>query len=230
MGKIITVDGPAGSGKSTIAKKLAKQLAFTFFETGAMYRAITYGLLEAKVNIKNLGDVQSYLDNITFKIRSILNDKHYFIDGEDISSFLRDPRVTSRVSEVSAIPAVRDAMTKIQRQLAENVNAVFEGRDMGSAVFPNADLKIFLTASPEERAKRRYRQFVDNKLVDENLYDENKILAEINNRDKADMNRQTSPLLKPEGAYEVDTTNLSIDQVVQKILQYWDQTGGAEAL
>lgn len=230
MGKIITVDGPAGSGKSTIAKMLAKQLAFTFFETGAMYRAITYGLLEAKVNIKNLDDVQSYLDSISFKIRSIFNDKHYFIDGADISSFLRDPLVTSRVSEVSAIPAVRDAMTKIQRQLAENVNAVFEGRDMGSAVFPNANLKIFLTASPEERAKRRYRQLVDNKLVDEKLYDENKILTEINNRDKADMNRKTSPLLKPEGAYEVDTTNLSIDQVVQKILQYWDQTGGAEAL
>jgi cytidylate kinase len=217
---IITIDGPAGSGKSTIAKRLANKLAFTYFETGAMYRAVTYGMIKDHIDPDDLGAVKDYLDQFQLKIRSIMGVKHYFIGTLDVTEQLRNSDVTKLVSKVSALEEVRKKMVHIQRALAKNVNAVIEGRDIGSVVFPDAELKIFLTASPRVRAERRYEEL---KALpgNENLSIET-VLEEIVNRDNFDSQRAISPLVKAEDAIEVDTSNLSIQEVIIKIQEHSD--------
>lgn len=215
---IITIDGPVATGKSAVAKKLAQSIGFIFFDTGAMYRTLTYGILKHHIDIHNPEQLQHFLDNFQFNIKSIRRERKYEFEGEDVTQKIREKEVTLAVSEVSANKAVRDKLTGIQRELAVGVNAVFEGRDMGTVVFPDAALKIFLTGRNEVRAKRRFNELII-KYPDITL---EKCLEDINKRDHYDSTREHCPLCKAEDAVVVDTSDLNIDEVVYKILEYKD--------
>ncbi|WP_042282222.1 (d)CMP kinase [Candidatus Protochlamydia sp. R18] len=219
---IITIDGPVATGKSTIAKKLAESIGFIFFDTGAMYRALTFGILKNQIDLSDPDTLQNYLDHFQFDIKVIHHDRHYFVDKEDVSKLIRGKEVTSSVSKVSAIKAVREKLMAIQRELAEGVNAVFEGRDMGTVVFPNATIKIFLTGRNDVRAKRRYDELTSKFPEETKELTLEKCLEEITKRDNYDSTREYSPLCQAEDAFVIDTSDLSIDEVVYKILEYKD--------
>ena len=215
---IITIDGPVATGKSTIAKKLAESIGFIFFDTGAMYRALTFGILKHHIDIHQPDQLQHFLDQFQFDIKVVRRERLYFFEGENITHKIRETEVTWAVSEVSAIKAVRDKLTAIQRELAVGVNVVFEGRDMGTVVFPDAALKIYLTGRNDVRAKRRYEE-LKSKYPDITL---EKCMESINKRDTYDSTREHSPLCQAVDAYVIDTSDLSIDEVVYKILEYKD--------
>lgn len=217
---IITIDGPVATGKSTVAKKLAEALGFIFFDTGAMYRMLTYGILKHHINIKNLHELQNFLDTFQCDIKIEHGEKKYFLESEDISEAIRKKEVTSAVSEISAIKCVRDKLTSMQRSLSQGVNAVFEGRDMGSTVFPKAALKIFLTGKDEKRAQRRFEEFKAKHPEEAKNLTLDQCLADIIRRDQFDMTREHSPLRQAPDAVVIDTSDLSVDQVVHKILEF----------
>lgn len=219
---IIVIDGAVATGKSTVAKKLAKALGYIYFDTGAMYRSLTWGLTKNKIDLKNEKALADYLNRFDLNIKVKLGEKYYYVDGEDVTDAIRGEAVTSKVSEVSAIPLVREKLVALQREMAQGVNAVFEGRDMGTVVFPNANLKIFLTGDPKIRAERRYAELlVRFPELKESLSFE-KCLEDINRRDELDSTRAISPLKEAEDAFIVDTTNLSPDEVVYRILECRD--------
>jgi len=213
---IITIDGPAGSGKSTIARHVAKTLDFTYVDTGAMYRAVAWGLVRDKVDTDNLEAVSSAITDYSVSITSVDGQQHFSLDGQDITDFIRTEEVSRLASKTSAYPAVRHLLVKLQRKLAENTDTVFEGRDMGTVVFPEAELKVFLTATPEERAKRRLKDL--EKAGSKASFEE--ILASINQRDANDSSREMSPMRPADDAHLLDTSTLSIEQVTEKILSF----------
>jgi CMP/dCMP kinase len=215
---IITIDGPVATGKSAVAKKLAESIGFIFFDTGAMYRTMTYGILKHGIDIHQSDQLQQFLDHFQLDVKVIRRERRYFFEGEDITQKIREKEVTLAVSEVSANKAVRDKLTAIQRELAVGVNVVFEGRDMGTVVFPDAALKIFLTGRNEVRAKRRHNE-LKIKYPDITL---EKCLEDLNLRDTYDSTREHSPLRQAEDAYVIDTSDLSLEEVVYKILEYKD--------
>lgn len=219
---IITIDGPIATGKSTIAKHLAAAIGYIYFDTGAMYRAFTYGILKHKVNLDNLQELEDYLNKFEFDIKVKRGEKRYYVGVDDVTDLIRQDEVTSQVSRVSAIPRVREKMVEFQRGLAKGVNAVFEGRDMGSVVFPNADVKIFLTGRTDVRAKRRYDELKAKfPEITKDLTVE-KVTQDLLARDDYDSKREFSPLKKADDAFEVDTSDLSVDEIVYKILEYKD--------
>lgn len=220
---IITIDGPVATGKSTIAKKLAESLGFIYFDTGAMYRALTYALIKHKINFDDLEELRKFLERFTFNIRVHRGEKHYFVDNEDVTLQIRRSEVTNQVSKIAAIPLVREKLVAIQRELSNGVNAVFEGRDMGTVVFPNASLKIFLTGSPEIRAKRRFEELISKFPEMKETLTMQQVLEEITQRDIFDSTRENSPLKQAEDAFLVDTTGLTPDEVVFHILECKDQ-------
>lgn len=219
---IITIDGCVATGKSTIARKLADDIGFIFFDTGAMYRAVTYGILKNKIDINDLKAVEEYISRFKFDIKVIRGERRYFVDRDDVTAEIRKKEVTAFVSEVSALKSVREKLVDIQRSCAVGINAVFEGRDMGSVVFPDAAIKIFLTGSPEVRAKRRFAELKQKYPDDSKELTIEQCLEEINRRDQYDMTREHSPLRQASDAYVIDTSNLSIDDIVNKILDYKD--------
>jgi cytidylate kinase len=219
---IITIDGPVATGKSTIAKELAESIGFIFFDTGAMYRSLTFGILKNQINLDDREQLQAYLDRFQFDIKVTHHERHYFVEKEDVTKQIRGEEVTSAVSRVSAIQQVREKLVAIQRELAEGVNAVFEGRDMGSVVFPQAALKIFLTGRNEIRAQRRYDEIISKYPEEAKKLTLEKCLEEIIKRDNYDSNREHSPLCQAEDAFVIDTSDLTIDEVVYKILEYKD--------
>lgn len=221
---IITIDGPVATGKSAVAKKLAESIGYIFFDTGAMYRAFTYGILKNKINIHEPEQLQQFLDQfpVKFDIKISQRERRYFFDGEEVTHKIREKEVTYLVSEISAIKAVRDKLIALQRELAIGVNAVFEGRDMGTVVFPHATLKIFLTGRDEIRAKRRFDELKAKYPDDSQLLTLNQCLEDINKRDAFDSTRENSPLVQAKDAYVLDTSDLSIDEVVFRILEYKD--------
>lgn len=208
---IIAIDGPAGAGKSTIAKLVAQRLSMIYIDTGAMYRAFTYELIKNSVRVDDLNAVLTTLENtnIDFKDNKIL------INNEDVSDKIRSKEVTSKVSEVSAIMEVRVKLVSMQRSIANKKDSVLDGRDIGTVVFPFADLKIYLTASVNVRAVRRYNEI--------SPYDKSADIREIEKsieqRDFYDSNREVSPLKKADDAFEIDTSNLTINEVVENILE-----------
>ncbi len=211
---IITIDGPAGSGKSTVAKLVADRLGYTYIDTGAMYRAIAYKVL--KENLKSKEDIIKVLDKINLHFDYSDGTFRVILDGEDITDNIRTEDVGKKASEIAKIPEVREKLVYIQRELGKREkNAVLEGRDTGTVVFPDADIKFFLTASPEERARRRYLQLKE-KGVDEPY--EN-ILKSVLDRDRADTQREISPLKPAKDAIIVDTTDMSIEEVVDFIIK-----------
>jgi len=211
---IIAIDGPAASGKSTIAKFLADKLGFLYVDTGAMYRAITFYALENNIE-QNESALIEAAQNIDLKLDYKNGVTSVFIDGIDVTNKIRTPRVNAKVSDISRIGAVRTELVKLQQKFGENNNLIVEGRDTTTVVFPNADLKIFLTADIKERAKRRNLEFIE-KGVDISLEE---VESSIRNRDTIDSGREVSPLKKAEDAIEVDTTNLTIEQEIERIIK-----------
>lgn len=215
---IITIDGPVATGKSTLAKKLASAIGYIYYDTGAMYRAITYAILKNGINIDNPEELDNFLSHFNFDIKIRRGERFYFVDDEDVTDKIRLTEVTSQVSRISANPKIREKLLHLQRELSVGVNAVFEGRDMGTVVFPNADLKIFLVGRSEVRAKRRYDE-LKAKYPDLTLEQtEKEILA----RDEYDSNRSVSPLKKADDAFEVDTSDATVDELIYKILEIKD--------
>ncbi|MCE5319097.1 MAG: (d)CMP kinase [Parachlamydia sp.] len=219
---IITIDGPIATGKSSIAKALAKEVGYIYFDTGAMYRCVTYGIMKEKVNADNPQELLDFLQRFSFDIKIKQGDKHYFVDNEDVTLKIRNEEVTKNVSKISAIHAVREKLVAIQRQHAEGVNAVFEGRDMGTVVFPQAQLKIFLTGRPEVRAKRRFDELRAKFPTETENLSLEQTLQEIAQRDQYDMNREISPLRKAPDALEIDTSDHTLQEIVLQILEYRD--------
>ncbi len=212
MPKVVVIDGPAGSGKSTTAIALAKKLGYVYLDTGAMYRALTLKFLN--LGIKEYNDekrIRNILDNTSIEIKPVDDVLHIFLDDIDVTYQIRSNEVDNYVSEISAIDSVRDFMQEKQRHIAHEYNIVAEGRDLGSYVFPDADVKIFLTADLDVRAKRR--------LLQKNAFPEefNEFRNNLTKRDRIDSSRKHSPLKKVEDAIVVDTTNLTFDQQVEKI-------------
>lgn len=208
--KIITIDGPSGAGKSTVAKLIAYKLGFKYLDTGAMYRAVTLYMIENQVDIKNEEEVINALNKLNIGFDS---NYRIYLDSQDITEDIRKEKVVKFVSEVSAISSVRRKMVDFQRDIAKEGNYILDGRDAGSVVFPNADYKFYLEASLEERAKRRYKEEL-SKEVDISFEE---VKESIKKRDKYDSNRKDSPLVVPENAIIIDTTNMTIDEVAEEI-------------
>ncbi|MEZ0324263.1 MAG: (d)CMP kinase [Hydrogenothermaceae bacterium] len=208
---IIAIDGPAGSGKSTITKLLAERLNFTYIDTGAMYRAFALKVKRLGINIDNQEQVISLIENTDIKIEG----EKVFLDREDVSDLIRTEEIGNIASKVARYPQVRKFMVKMQRQIGiEAKNAVIEGRDAGTVIFPDADLKIFMTASPEVRAERRVQQLKEKGFT----VDYNHILQKIIERDKMDYEREESPLKPTEDYIVIDTTEKSIEEVLDYII------------
>lgn len=219
---IITIDGPIATGKSTIAKHLAREIGYIYFDTGAMYRCIAYGVLKHNIDVDEVQALEAFLKEFKFDIKIKRGERFYFVEDEDVTMAIRGEVVTSAVSKIAALPAVREKLVMIQREWAVGVNAVFEGRDLGTVVFPDADVKIFLTGSPEIRAKRRYEEFKVRFPEESKKLTLEKVLDDINKRDLYDSTRKISPLCQASDAYVIDTSNLTVDEIVYKILEYKD--------
>ena len=213
---IVAIDGPAASGKSTAAIGVAKALNITHLDTGAMYRAITYGLLKNKIEFTDLDTVEAYLESVKLKFFKNDNGTKLLLNDSDITENIRSSNINVNVSEVSAIKIVRDFMVKFQREMSFDIDCVLEGRDIGTVVFPNADFKFFIIASDEARANRRLDDLI--KVGDKNPGDFEIVLEELINRDHKDSTRDHSPLKKADDALEIDTTHLTINEVVDKIV------------
>lgn len=218
---IITIDGPVATGKSTIAKKLAESIGFIFFDTGAMYRTLTYGILKYKIDIHNAEQLQKFLDHFHLDVKVHHHEKRYFFESVDITQEIRSHEVTLNVSEVSAIRSVRDKLVGLQKELAIGVNSVFEGRDMG-IIFPEAALKIFLTGRSDVRAQRRFDEIKAKYPDQAKELTLQQCLGELIKRDTQDMTRQHSPLVKAKDAYLIDTSDLTLEEILTKILEYKD--------
>lgn len=219
---IITIDGPVATGKSSIARKLAESIGYIYFDTGAMYRTLTYGILKHGIDIHNPEQLDAFLNSFKMDIKVYHRERRYYYEGEDVTLKIRGREVTQFVSEVSANKAVREKLVSTQRELSEGVNAVFEGRDMGSVVFPDASLKIFLTGRDNVRAKRRFDELLSKFPEMVNELSLEKCLEEITQRDLSDSSRECSPLLQAKDAVVIDTSDLTIDEIVFKILEYKD--------
>ncbi|RKD72872.1 cytidylate kinase [Sinobaca qinghaiensis] len=211
----IAIDGPAGAGKSTVAKKAAYLLGYTYIDTGSMYRAITYLALEQQADPEKEEEILPLLQNLEIEWKQENGENIIYINRKNAADAIRTPEVTASVSAVSAHPLIRERMVEKQRELAASGSAVLDGRDIGTTVLPNAEVKIYMTASVEERARRRHEE---NKAkgMESNL---ETIQQEIAERDLKDSTREVSPLIKADDAVELDTTKLSIDEAVEKILE-----------
>jgi cytidylate kinase len=214
---VITIDGPAGVGKTTTAKKLASKLGYQYLDTGAMYRAVTYFLRESSVDISSEAHVRKMLDILNLELDFTSEDEiKIILDNKDISTLIRSKEITSAVSEVSAIKAVREKMVKIQKDTVKNGNFIVEGRDIGTVVFPDAKYKFFLTADYDVRAQRRLEDF---KRVNEEL-NVNKIKQDLTDRDQYDSSRKLSPLKQAKDAIVIDTSTCTIDDQVNQIFKH----------
>lgn len=212
---IIAIDGPAGSGKSTTARLVAQKLGYIYIDTGAMYRALTLKVLESNVDPSDEDSIVKLAENTKIELVYENGNLKVILDDRDVTDKIRSPEVTSLVSIVSAHPKVRDIMVKKQRELGKDGGVVIDGRDIGTVVFPNADLKIFMTADVKERAKRRQKELLSQGFKIEI----EKLIKEIEERDKIDSNREISPLKKADDAIEIDTTNLTIEEQVEIVLK-----------
>ena len=218
---IVAIDGPAASGKSTAAIGVAKALNITHLDTGAMYRAITYGLLKNKIEFTDLDGVEAYLESVNLKFFKNDNVTKLLLNNSDITENIRSNNINENVSEVSAIKIVREFMVKFQREMSDDIDCVLEGRDIGTVVFPNADFKFFIIASDEARANRRLVDLI--KVGDKNPGDFDIVLEELNVRDHKDSTRDHSPMRKADDALEIDTTHLTINEVVNEIVNTVNQ-------
>lgn len=219
----ITIDGPAASGKSTIGELLARRLGYLYFDTGVMYRAVTWKALERGISIEDEEAIGALAERVRIKVEppAVDDGRQYTVlaDGEDVTWAIRRPEVDANVSAVSAYPKVREEMVRQQRLLASEGNIVMVGRDIGSVVLPDADLKIYLDASVEERARRRWRQMWQRRQPA--VYED--VLRMMRRRDKIDSNREVSPLCAANDAEIIDTTGLEIEEVLETVMQILEE-------
>lgn len=211
---IITIDGPAGSGKTTVAKGVAERLGFLYFDTGAIYRALTYLVLKDKIDLNQKDSREALLKGFRYEIKREKGINHYFVNEEDVTEKIRTAQVTSHVSAISSFEEVRKIILNLARNWGKMGNAIFEGRDMGTVVFPEADLKIFLSARAAVRTERRYKEMKEEGITSEQVFEQ------ITTRDQMDSTREHAPLKRAEDAIEIDTSDLSIDQVIEKIADF----------
>ncbi|PJA97581.1 MAG: cytidylate kinase [Ignavibacteriales bacterium CG_4_9_14_3_um_filter_34_10] len=215
---IIAIDGPAASGKSTLAKLIAEKLNFVYMDTGAMYRAITFIAIRNGV-INDINSIIAIAESIDIKLKFENGITHVFVDGEEITDFIRTPKINSKVSDISKIPDVRREMVKIQKRVGKNCSLVAEGRDITTVVFPNADIKIYMNADIDVRAERRFKELSEQNIkitLDE-------VKNNLKERDLIDSGREDSPLKKADDAFELDTTSISVDSELKKILSFVEQ-------
>lgn len=212
----IAIDGPASAGKSTVAKIIAQKLNFTYIDTGAMYRAATWLAREHKLSYSDEKGILAAIDQESIELKSEDGQQKVFVGGKDISQDIRTPDISAHVSQVSALAGVRAKMVGLQRQMAGKMNVVMDGRDIGTTVLPDAEVKIFLIASAHSRAKRRMLDFKERGIKTNQSLEE--IEQDISERDYKDSHRKISPLKKAYDAVEIDTTYMTIDQVVNAIL------------
>lgn len=210
----IAIDGPAAAGKSTVAKIVAGKLGYVYVDTGAMYRAITYKILKMKIDIKEESLLRQLLSETNIELKPANNGQIILLDGKDVTNEIREAEVTNTVSSIAALGIVREEMVLRQQQMGQDGGIVMDGRDIGTHVLPHAELKIFLLASVEIRAQRRHLENVQKGFPSDLV----KLKEEIALRDKQDTEREISPLRKAEDAVEIDTSNLSIDEVADEIL------------
>ena len=215
MGFNIAIDGPAGAGKSTAARRAAQRLDFIYVDTGAMYRTIALAVLRGHVDPQDPEALQGVLDQVRIGIEYRDGSQRMLLNGEDVSDLIRTGEVSSQASVVAAIPAVREKLLNLQRDLAASADVIMDGRDIGTNILPGAQLKIYLTASVEERARRRYLEMTE-KGEDCSLEE---IAKEIAERDERDMNRETAPLRQAEDAVFLDTSDMDLEQVTEKIVE-----------
>lgn len=222
MGFVVAVDGASGTGKGTVTRYVAEQLGLVTIDTGALYRCVTLQALNNNIELSDVDELEKIAQTMNVDLKVVDNKQIVLLNGEDVSIEIRTPRVTNNVSIVAAVKEVRKEMVTIQRRLAEGKNVIMEGRDIGTTVFPDADVKVFLECSAEERAKRRVAQNAENGIV--TSYEE--VLESIKNRDKIDSTREISPLRKADDAIVVSTDNFApseggkaVYQVVKKALE-----------
>lgn len=211
----IAIDGPAGAGKSTIARKVAKELSYIYVDTGAMYRAISLYFFREGINPEDEALINASCDKITVTLSSENGEQQVFLNGENVNAFIRTEEISAMTSMISRYSKVREKLTQLQREMAKTTDLIMDGRDIGTTVLPDAQVKIYLTASAETRAKRRYLELRE-KGVECN---QEKICEDIRQRDFQDMNRKISPLKQAEDAVLIDSSDMSIDEVVNYILK-----------
>ena len=214
MSIAVAIDGPVGAGKSSIAKECAKRLGFIYVDTGALYRCIGLFCDRNGVNIEDASRVEAALSHITLDVKIKNGTQHVYLNSYDVSEEIRLPEISMAASKVSAIPAVREYLLQFQRDMAASQNVIMDGRDIGTVVLPNAEVKIYLTADAEVRAKRRYDELIakGNKVTFES------VLADLNQRDRNDMTREIAPLKQADDAVLADTTKLDFDSSCELII------------
>ena len=210
----IAIDGPAGAGKSSIARRIAGRLGYIYVDTGALYRAIGLHVLRGGADPAKEESVRPFLDGLRVSLKFVGGEQRVFLNGEDVSQEIRTAPVSRAASQVSAIPAVRAFLLSLQRDIAGENDVVMDGRDIGTVVLPNAPIKIFLTASPEERARRRYEQMRKKGME----ADYSQVLQDMKMRDYSDSHREISPLVRADDALLVDTTGNTLEQSVEQLL------------
>jgi cytidylate kinase len=213
---IIAVDGPAGAGKSTVSKILAQKLGFLYIDTGAMYRALTLKAIESKIDAQDASRLIEMARSSNIDLTSNQDSLRVFLDGRDVTGFIREPRITKLVSDIARIKGVREAMLTIQRRLGKQKDSVLDGRDIGTVVFPDADRKFYIDAEFNERVRRRYKELKELGQ-DVTLKD---IESDLQNRDRIDSTREFAPLKKAEDAVYIDTTHMTIAEVVEALLKH----------
>ena len=209
----VAIDGPVGAGKSTVARECARRLGFIYCDTGALYRAVGLYCVENGADLDNPREIAGALGGIKAEIRLVDGTQHVYLNGRDVSEKIRLPEISMAASAVSAVAEVRAALLGLQREIAENNDVIMDGRDIGTVVLPNADVKIFLTASPEERAKRRYDELV--KKGSTATFEE--VLSDLNKRDYNDSHRANAPLKQADDAILADTTGMSFEESVELV-------------
>ena len=215
MGINIAIDGPSGAGKSTIAKAVAKKMEYVYVDTGAMYRAIALHMIRNSVEANNEQQIKENLSGLEIKLAYADGTQKVLLNGEDVSGLIRTPEISMGASAFSAKADVRKFLFDLQQNIAAENNIIMDGRDIGTVVLPDADVKIFLTASPEKRAERRFKELSEK--GDSSTYEE--VLEDIIKRDYNDTNREIAPLKKADDALEVDTSELTLEQSVERIFQ-----------
>ena len=215
---VITVDGPSGAGKSTVARALASALGYEYMDTGAMYRAVAYAYSREKEE----GDLEAFLKGLALRF-VFGKTTQVYLNGKDISQKIRTSEVSLLASAISQDPRVRKYLTTVQRELGKEGGVVLEGRDAGSVIFPDADVKFYLDADVEERARRRYRELCSAPFGHASGDDLEQVKKEIEKRDKDDSEREFAPLVRPQGAHGVDTTHLDVEGVVRILKQHVEQ-------
>ena len=212
---VIAIDGEAGTGKSTLAKNIAKKYKIVYMDTGAMYRCVTLNMIWEEISLDEIYKIERLLENIKIDMENEDGEDKFYLNGIDVTKQIREKQVNDLVSQVSHIPVVRERMVELQRKLAKGKKIVMEGRDIGTNVFPNAKVKIYLTATAQERAKRRYEQ---NKEKGINIpYEE--ILNNVIFRDRNDKSSSVAPLKKADDAFELDTTNYTLEEVEKIVVE-----------